>query len=159
MRLKKFFRFLFSILLANSAGFLGSFFTASSVKTWYQTINKPFFNPPSFVFAPVWTLLYILMGVSFYLIWQQTKFKSKISKLARNIFLIQLILNALWSILFFGFKNPVLAFIEIIILWILIFKNIKVFAKINKTAAYLLWPYLAWVSFASILNLSLILLN
>lgn len=146
----------FSILLPLLAGFLGSYFTLSSIDTWYQTLNKPFFNPPNFLFGPVWTILYILMGFSFYLVLTS---KSKKKDLAVKIFFVQLFLNLLWSFIFFGLQNPVLAFLEIAVLWIAIFMTIKLFLPISKNAVYLLIPYIAWVSFALILNLSIALLN
>ncbi len=142
---------IFSLGICLGAGVLGSFFTINSIPTWYQTLNKPFFFPPNWIFGPVWTILYILMGYSLYLVWVKNK--------VPVIFWIQLILNAVWSIIFFGFKNPTLALIDIIALWVTIILTIKVFAKINKLSAYLLYPYLAWVLFASILNLAIVLLN
>ena len=145
-------KLLFAIMLCQSAGLIGSFFTFNSVNTWYRTINKPFFNPPAWVFGPVWTILYTLMGISLYFAWNTKKMPLK-------WFWIQLILNSLWSILFFGLQNPTLAFIEIIILWIAIIFTIRNFWKFNHIAAKLLVPYLAWVSFASILNAAIVFLN
>lgn len=147
----------FSIFTPLFAGFLGSYFTAPFIPTWYSTLNKPFFNPPNFIFAPVWTTLYILMGISLYLVIVSKSKKDKI--LSYKYFFTQLILNTLWSIIFFGMQNPTLAFVEIIILWIFIYKTICEFKKINTTASYLLYPYLAWVSFASLLNLAIVVLN
>ena len=141
-------------------GFLSGFATQSSVKTWFPTLVKPFFNPPAWVFAPVWTLLYILMGVSFAIIWSHQNTKNGENKRkAMFLFGMQLLLNALWSILFFGLCNPFLAFIEILLLWLLIFETIKAFGKIDNLAAKLLYPYLAWVSFATLLNGSIWYLN
>lgn len=145
-----------SIGLCLGAGVLGSIFTISSIPTWYATLNKPPFSPPNWVFGPVWTTLYILMGISLYLVWVS---KSKVKSSALNIFWIQLALNTLWSIIFFGLKNPSLAFVDIIALWIVIFLTIKSFYKINKLAGNLLVPYLLWVTFATILNLSVVILN
>lgn len=148
-------KLIFAIGICLGAGILGSFFTVSSPSagglTWYFTLNKPFFSPPNWVFGPVWTILYILMGISLYLVW--------IKREVPGIFWIQLILNALWSMIFFGLKNPSAALIDIIALWIAIVLTIKAFSKINKLAANLLYPYLAWVSFASVLNLAIVLLN
>jgi benzodiazapine receptor len=149
--------FLF-ILVSQTAGILGAFFTTSAIPTWYTTLNKPFFNPPNWIFGPVWTVLYLLMGISAYLVWKEGFGKTKV-KAALNAFFVQLILNSLWSIIFFGLKNPLLAFLEIIVLWYLILKTYLAFNKLSKTAGYLLLPYLAWVSFASILNLSIVILN
>ncbi len=140
-----------SLGLCLGAGGVGSIFTTQSIPTWYATLNKPFFSPPNWIFAPVWTILYILMGISLYLVWQKKKIPA--------VFWIQLVLNIIWSVIFFGMKNPPLAFMDIIILWIAIFATIKSFSKINKLAGQLLWPYMVWVSFASILNLFIIILN
>ena len=149
-----------SVTVCVLVGFLSGFATQSSVKTWFPTLVKPFFNPPAWVFAPVWTILYILMGLSFAIVWSNTNVKNeKNIKKAMLLFGIQLVLNALWSILFFGLCNPFLAFIEILLLWLLIFETIKAFGKIDTLAAKLLYPYLAWVSFATILNGSIWYLN
>lgn len=144
-------KFIFCIIITESAGILGSFTTVSSVKTWYPLINKPSFNPPSWLFAPVWTLLFFLMGVALYLVWSK---KNKITW-----FWIQLLLNILWSFLFFGLHLPWLAFIEIIFLCFTILITIIKFWAINKKAAILLIPYLAWVTFASFLNFTIARLN
>ena len=146
-----------SILISLSAGAIGSVFTASSIPTWYSTLTKPFFNPPNWIFAPVWTTLYILIGISFYLILVS---KSKINKnRAIQIFIIQLILNTLWSIIFFGLKSPEIALLEIFLLWVSILLTIKYFYRISKLSSYLLYPYLAWVSFATILTIAISILN
>lgn len=140
------------ILIAQGAGILGSFATATSVKSWYLTeLNRPFWNPPSWLFGPVWTTLFLLMGISLYLVWRQ--------KNNLKWFWFQLVLNIIWSYLFFGLRSPTLAFYEIIILWIAILITIVKFWKLNKTASILLWPYLAWVSFASFLNFTIMRLN
>jgi len=148
---------LISILIVFSFGFIGSFFTTSSITNWYAFINKPLFSPPNWIFGPVWTLLYILMGVSAFLIWQ--KRDNLKTKPALIFYGIQLILNALWSIIFFGMHNPGLALLEIVILWLFILITLIKFYKINKTAGLLFIPYLAWVSFASILNYAIWMLN
>jgi tryptophan-rich sensory protein len=150
--MNKYIKLLLAIIICEGAGLIGTIFTFNSVTTWYVTLNKPFFNPPSWIFGPVWTILYFLMGISLYLAWGTKKISLK-------WFWIQLVLNSLWSILFFGLKNPPLAFLGIILLWVAIFMTIKSFRKKNKTASKLLIPYLGWVSFASILNLFIILLN
>lgn len=137
---------------------IGSVFTTSAIDTWYSTLNKPFFNPPNWVFGPAWTLLYLLMGISLYLAWISKTGKEK-KRQAITLFIIQLSLNALWSILFFGLKSPSAAFIGIVVLWLTIFLTIKNFLRISKVAGWLLIPYIAWVSFASLLNLSIIILN
>ena len=134
-----------SILLPLIAGFAGSFFTSSA---WYQALDKPFFSPPSWVFGPVWTSLYILMGISFYLIWTS----GRSIGVPSAVFLVQLGLNAVWSPLFFGLRNPLLAFIDLALLWIAIIATIILFYRIDRRAAYLLIPYILWVSFAGLLN-------
>ena len=148
-----------SVSVCVLVGFLSGFATQSSVKTWFLTLEKPFFNPPSWLFAPVWTLLYIMMGIAFGLIWSSNFQDKKLLKKAMIIFGIQLALNALWSILFFGLCNPLLALIEIVLLWLFIFETIKLFKPISSLASKLLYPYLAWVSFATILNASIWWLN
>jgi benzodiazapine receptor len=147
-----------SILICQLAGIIGSFFTVSSVGTWYVGLAKPSFNPPNWVFFPVWTTLFVLMGISLYIVWDNG-IKSKQSKTAITIFGVQLALNTLWSILFFGFKSPLFAFIEIIFLWTAILLTILYFYRISKPAAYLLIPYILWVSFAAVLNFSIFYLN
>jgi tryptophan-rich sensory protein len=148
----KLLRILLFVLLCEGVGLVSSVFTFNSLQAWYPALVKPFFNPPGWIFGPVWTTLYFLMGISLYLVWGKKKTDLK-------WFWIQLILNSLWSIAFFGLKNPIIAFILVIFLLISIFLTIKTFAKVNKTSAYLLYPYLGWVSFASILNLSIVILN
>lgn len=139
-------------------GILGSAFTFSAIPNWYAYLNKPFFSPPNYLFGPVWTTLYALMGVSAYIIWQKAS-KNKKAKEAMNLFWIQLFLNFIWTPIFFGAKNLGLAFVVIVAMWIYIVKTIRAFSKLNKTASYLLYPYLAWVSFASLLNFSVWILN
>jgi len=138
------------------AGFIGSLATTPAIPTWYQSLSKPVFNPPNWLFAPVWTLLFILMGIAAWLVFTKG---NKQKAQALKLFFIQLLFNTLWSILFFGFKSPALAFGEIIILWILIYQTKKAFLKQDKLAGWLLLPYLAWVSFAFILNFSIVMLN
>ena len=145
------------ILLPLMVGGISGFATATSINTWYVMLNKPFFNPPNYLFGPVWTTLYILMGISFYLILQTPK--SELRKKAITIFLVQLFLNFWWSFIFFKFQYLGVALIEIITMWIYILMMIIYFRKIHKTAAYLQIPYLMWVSFATLLNASLWWLN
>ncbi|MBW2990130.1 tryptophan-rich sensory protein [Candidatus Woesearchaeota archaeon] len=154
----KIIKFIVSIVVCQLAGIIGSFFTASSVSTWYVGLAKPSFNPPNWVFAPVWTALFILMGISLYFIWEKG-FKAKGVKTGLLLFSVQLILNILWSILFFGLQNPLIAFIEIVVLWIAILFTILKFYKVSRTAAYLLIPYILWVTFAAVLNLAIFILN
>ena len=137
---------------------IGSVFTTSAINTWYTTLQKPFFNPPNWIFGPVWTLLYLMMGISLYLVWV-TKTDKKERRQGITFFFIQLVLNVLWSILFFGLQSPAAALIGIIVLWFAILLTIKNFLQISKPAGRLLMPYLAWVSFATILNLSIVFLN
>lgn len=146
---------IFSIILCESAGVIGSIFTFPAIPAWYAFLTKPSFSPPGWLFGPVWITLYFLMGISLYLIWEKGEKTLGLVK----IFLIHLVLNSLWSIIFFGLKNPGLAFAEILILWGMILYLALKFYKIDKTAAYLLVPYQLWVSFATVLNLSVWLLN
>ena len=158
MKINNYVRLVIAIVICNLAGFIGSFFTVTSAGSWYSSIQKPVFNPPNWVFAPVWTLLFILMGISLYFIWEAGLKKKKV-KIPLVFFGIQLILNMLWSVFFFGLQNPLLAFIEIVILWIFILLTIIRFFKVSRTAAYLLVPYILWVGFAAVLNFSIFLLN
>ena len=140
------------------AGALGSVFTSLSVPAWYATLIKPPLNPPSWVFGPVWTVLYVLMGVSLFLVWQRYT-KSGHARRTMLVFSQQLVLNALWSVMFFGLHEIGLALIVIILLWLEIARTIYMFRTVSKTAAYLLVPYLLWVSFAAYLNAALWRLN
>lgn len=158
MKIKSIPKLVSSIVICQLAGIIGSFFTAPSVSTWYAELIKPAFNPPNWVFGPVWTALFILMGISLYLVWVKG-IKTKKAKIALALFGIQLFLNVLWSVIFFGLRLPSYAFIEIIILWIFILLTIIWFYKISKVASYLLITYLIWVSFAAVLNFSIFYLN
>lgn len=133
-------------------------FTASSVSTWYTTLNKPWFNPPNWIFAPVWTILYFLMGLAAYLVFQEGWTKPHVRR-GLIYFAVQLVLNFAWSLVFFGLKQPTWAFVEILVLWTVILFTIITFYEISKTAAYLMLPYILWVSFALLLNFSIALLN
>ncbi|MBS3818024.1 tryptophan-rich sensory protein [bacterium] len=146
------------ILLSQLAGLIGSLFTAPSVDTWYTTLQKPSFTPPGWLFAPVWTTLYILMGISAFIVWRKG-WKNPLVKWALGIFLFQLILNALWSVLFFGLKQPLIAFGEIVLLWLAVGVMIFNFHKVSRWAAYLQFPYILWVTFAALLNGFLWILN
>lgn len=145
------------IFICLLAGAIGSIFTYSAIPTWYAGLNKPTFNPPNWLFGPVWTLLYVLMGISLYYIAINPNKKER--KIPMIIFGVQLGLNTLWSILFFGMHSPVMGFICIILLLISILASIILFYRVNKTAAYLLIPYILWVSFAAALNYAILLLN
>lgn len=146
-----------SIFICLVAGAIGSLLTTPAIATWYATLKKPFFNPPNWIFAPVWTLLFILMGIALYLVWEEKNGAGK--GRAVTFFFLQLLLNICWSLFFFYLKAPLLAFVEVIVFWIMILLTIMEFNKISKTAAMILFPYLLWVSFASFLNLSIVLLN
>lgn len=142
-------KLILSIFVCELAGILGSFFTAPAIKTWYVFLEKPSFSPPNWIFGPVWVLLYALMGIAIYLVWP------KVAK----IFSIQLIVNALWSISFFGLKNPLLGLINIVVLWVLILILLFKFYRLNRISFWLFMPYFLWVSFASVLNFYIYLLN
>lgn len=146
-----------AIGITEGAGIVGSVFTAPAIKTWYPTLIKPSFNPPNYLFGPVWTILFALMGIALYLVWQAKKGKKKAEAL--KIFWLQLGLNIAWSVLFFGLHSPLWAFIDILGLWLAIFVSIKKFMRLSPNAAYLLTPYLAWVSFAALLNFAIVRLN
>ena len=145
-------RLIVSLIVPQLAGMLGTFFTPVSVVSgWYASLEKPFFAPPNWLFGPVWIALYILMGISIYLIWQQ-KDKGKETGEAMRLFWIHLVFNAIWSPIFFGMKNLGLAFIDILIILIFIVVMIVMFWKISKWASWLLVPYLFWIAFALALN-------
>jgi len=156
--MNKFIKLILFVLVCEGIGILGSVFTISEITTWYASLNKPFFSPPNWIFGPVWTTLYALMGVSIFLIFE-TKFKKKERNSFVLLFSLQLFLNFLWSVIFFGFHLPMFAFLEIIFLWGCILLLIVKFWKYSKPASYLLIPYLLWVSFASLLNASIVILN
>lgn len=169
-------KLIIAITVSELAGIIGSVFTTPSIDGWYTEIIKPALNPPAWIFAPVWTTLFALMGISAFLVWasyfESTENKKKIIKIALALFGIQLVLNMFWSIIFFGFHNPGGAFIEIVFLWFAILITIIAFAKVSppsssiwtkegrgKLAAWLLVPYILWVSFAMYLNYAIWVLN
>ena len=156
--MQKIIKIVLVVLVCVSVGYLSGTVTRESITTWYPTLVKPVFNPPNWIFAPVWTLLYIMMGIAAGLVWTN-EYEQKIVKKALGFFAIQLGLNALWSYLFFGLHNPLLALIEIVLLWLMIFETYNQFKKIDKVSGFLMIPYLAWVSFATILNASIWWLN
>jgi translocator protein len=151
-------KLIISIVVCQLAGGIGAIFTTPSISTWYKTLEKPSFSPPNWVFAPVWTTLFLLMGISAFLIWREGIKKSQV-RIALGIFITQLLLNILWSLLFFGLKLPMAGFFEIIFLWIAILLTILSFLKISIPAGILLIPYIFWVSLASVLNFALWKLN
>lgn len=141
------------------AGIVGSVFTIAAIPSWYATIAKPLLNPPAWVFGPVWTILYLLMGIAAWLVWKKHKEEAQGTNRALGIFGVQLLLNTLWSVLFFGLQSPALAFIDIVLLWLAIVWTMIAFSRISPLATYLLAPYLAWVTFASYLNYVIWILN
>lgn len=148
MEIKK---LVFAVVVCQLAGVLGSLLTSPQIPTWYATLQKPGFSPPNWLFAPVWIILFALMGISTYLVWNKG-LENREVKTSLFIFGIQLALNVLWSFLFFGLQSPFYAFMEIIVLWAAIALTILSFFKVSKTAGLLLLPYILWVSFAMILN-------
>lgn len=151
-------KLIISILLTVGIGATAGLFTASGVDSWYTTIQKPSWNPPNWIFGPVWTTLYIMMGIALYLVWKSGS-DERVKKIALILFALQLILNFLWSFIFFDQQQPGWAFLEILILWVFILLTIFAFARVNKAAAWLLVPYISWVSFAAILNYTIWQLN
>ena len=152
------FKFFVSIIVCELAGIIGSFYTFDAIPNWYNYLVKSPLNPPSWGFGPVWTILYILMAISLFLVWKQGVSRVEVKK-AIYIFSFQLLLNTLWSILFFGLHSPILALIEIVFMWLSILWTMIAFYKISKLATWLLLPYILWVSFASYLNFSVWWLN
>jgi len=158
MKLKSFSKLIIAIVACELAGIIGSVFTTPSIAGWYAGIVKPALNPPAWVFGPVWTTLFVLMGISAFLIWKKGLDRKDV-KIALGIFLGQLMLNTLWSIIFFGLHSLGGALVEIVFLWLAILLTIIAFAKISKPAAWLLAPYILWVSFAMYLNYAIWMLN
>lgn len=148
----------FSILICLAAGFLGSLVTITGPGSWYDQLVKPWFNPPSFIFGPVWTALYILIGIALYLVLTEGLEKPPV-RLAAGLFAVQLVLNAVWSYAFFGLESPFLGFVELVILWIFILATIIAFFRIKRIAAFLMLPYIAWVTFAGVLTYTIMILN
>jgi benzodiazapine receptor len=155
--MKNFLKLIGLIFVCFLPGIIGGFFTANNLSPWYGLLVKPSFNPPSWIFSPVWTTLYTLMGISLFLILKAENSRDKTQGVV--FFCVQLVLNGLWSIVFFGLHQILLAFILIIFLLLFIILSILKFYSVSKPAAYILIPYLLWVSFASVLNLSLYQLN
>jgi benzodiazapine receptor len=158
---KNIFKFVISIIVCESVGIIGSFFTFSSVTNWFPTLVKPWFSPPSWLFGPVWIIMYFLMGLSLYIIWNSKAELSK-QKYRKQFFIlfgIQLILNALWSFLFFGLKTPIYGLIDILFLDIVVAMTIIYAYRVSKYAVILLAPYMVWITFATLLNFEIVLLN
>ncbi len=147
-----------SILIPLLVGGISGLFTSSAVEGWYAVANKPSFNPPNWIFAPVWTTLYVLMGIAFYMVWKSDAF-SGVKQTAIILFAVQLTLNFFWSFIFFKLQQPGWALVEITFMWLAILFTILSFGKISATAAWLLVPYICWVSFALVLNYAIWKLN
>ncbi len=152
------FKLITAVIVSELAGIIGSLFTFSKIPTWYVALAKPALNPPSWIFGPVWTTLYALMGIAAFLIWKKGLDRNDVRK-ALAVFGLQLALNTFWSIVFFGLHSPAWAFVNIISLWLAIAWTMILFYKISKPAMWLLAPYILWVSFASYLNYSIWILN
>jgi translocator protein len=151
-------KLIISLIIPQAVAASGAYFTVTGSGSWYQQINRPEWNPPGWIFGPVWTVLYIMMGFAFYLVWKSDAAKGLKQK-AMGFWIAQLIANFFWSFIFFGQQQPGWAFAEILLLWVLILLTIFAFARINKLAAWLLVPYISWVSFAAMLNFAIWQLN
>ena len=158
MKINNVLELIIAIAVCELAGVIGSVFTMPSIKSWYATLTKPALNPPAWVFGPVWTTLFALMGIAAFLVWNRGLGSGAV-QIAIGLFAVQLVLNILWSMLFFGWHNPAGAFIDIIFLWLAILATIIAFAGISGPAAWLLVPYILWVSFAAYLNYAILVLN
>jgi benzodiazapine receptor len=156
--MKKILLFISSVVICQLAGFIGSIFTTPAIPIWYAGLNKPSFNPPNWVFAPVWTALFLMMGIALYLMLRRWTEKQGVT-VALMAFTAQLVFNIGWSILFFGLKSPLAGFIWIIALWLAILITLIAFWRVTKAGAVLLMPYIIWVSFAAVLNFFLWRLN
>ena len=151
-------RLIASVVICQLAGVIGSLFTTPAIPTWYATLRKPSFTPPNWIFSPVWIALFVLMGIAAFLVWNKGLSDQKV-KIALSIFALQLILNVLWSVMFFGLRSPLAGLIEIAVLWMAILLTIFYFFKVSHVAGILLIPYFLWVSFAAVLNFSIWRLN
>jgi len=177
MKFNNFLKLLASIIICELAGVVGSVFTSPEIEAWYKNLKKPAFNPPNWVFGPAWIIIFILMGISLYLVWQK-KFEPKIisaqtyNPLSQKflsgswrrlnivlIFVTQLVLNILWSVLFFGAHSVAAGFFELLMLWFAIVFTMVNFHRVSKVATWILLPYILWVSFAGILNFYIWILN
>lgn len=154
----QFFPFLICLLIPLAIGFVGSLLTQASVNNWYTTLNKPNFNPPNYIFAPVWTTLFILMGTACYRVWKQRKTAVGYNW-AMGVYGLQLVLNLFWSFLFFYQRQIDFSLVEIMILLVAITANAFMFYKIDKLAGFLFLPYWLWVGFATYLTYTISILN
>ena len=158
MKSRDIIKLLISIVACQCAGIIGSIFTTPAIPTWYATLQKPSFTPPNWLFAPAWVTLYLLMGIAAFLIWRKG-LEQKGVKSALVIFLVQLVLNALWSVVFFGLQSPLYGVVVILALWVVILLTIIRFFRLSTAAGSLMLPYILWVSFAAVLNVSILVLN
>ena len=156
--MKPIFKLIISIAIPLAVGGIAGIFTSSSVNGWFTTITKPSFNPPNWLFAPVWTALYIMMGIAFFLIWKSDA-ATKIKNAAMGLFFLQLAFNFLWSFIFFYAHQPGWALVDILLMWLAILCTIIYFTKISAIATWLMVPYICWVSFATVLNYAIWKLN
>ena len=158
MRAADILKLVISVVACQLVGLVGSIFTIPAVPTWYAALRKPTFTPPNWLFGPVWISLFVLMGLSAFLVWRRGLDQEGV-KLALSIFAVQLLLNLLWSAMFFGLKSPLTGLVDIFFLWIAILLTLLAFWRISSTAGILLLPYILWVSFAAVLNFSILILN
>jgi tryptophan-rich sensory protein len=158
MKARLLLKFFVAVSVSLLAGAIGAIYTSTAIPTWYMTLPKPLLSPPGWVFMPVWTTLYVLMGLAAFLVWRKG-IEQKDVRAALDAFGFQLVLNAAWSVFFFGLRSPLLGLIDIAALWLAVVATIIAFRRVSRPAAWLLAPYLAWVSFASYLNLSIWLMT
>ena len=151
-------KLIISIIIVFLAGAVGTVYTLPQITTWYAALTKPSWTPPNWTFGPIWSTLYVLMGISLFLVWRES-LERKDVKIAILVFAVQLTINIIWSLVFFGGHNIFGGLVLVIILWIAILANIIVFYRVSKAAGLILIPYLIWVSIASYLNYSVFLLN
>ncbi|MGM0482740.1 MAG: TspO/MBR family protein [Patescibacteria group bacterium] len=156
--MNRYLKLLIALGLPQTAGLIGSFFTTPNISTWYEGLSKPELAPPNWIFAPVWTTIFVLMGIAFFLVWNKGMERKDV-KIASVVFVIQLVFNTLWSVIFFGMQSPFWGFVWIILLWLLIALNIFIFFRISKITGWLLVPYILWASFAAYLNYAIWMLN
>jgi translocator protein len=157
--MNKFTKILTVVVTCLCIGYFSGMITRDSIQVWYPTLVKPGFNPPNWIFAPVWSTLYVMMGVAAGLVWHRMELDRINVRKGLQFFAIQMVLNLLWSYIFFGLHNPLLALAELIVLWLMIYETYVVFRRVDKIAGMLLLPYLAWVTFAGILNAAIFWLN
>jgi benzodiazapine receptor len=158
MKISHIAKLIIAIVVPQFAGFIGSLATEPAIESWYASITKPSFTPPNGVFAPVWITLFFLMGLAAFIVWSRG-WEKKAVRRALTLFMIQLVLNVLWSILFFGLHSPLAALLEILLLWVMIMLTMIAFFKISRAAGLLFLPYILWVSFAAVLNFAIFRVN